>query len=76
MNLTRITDNGQWCYHVAMTPIAALEGQHSLEVSSQWLGSANPNALVRQLQITLPTVDVHKLHQALGSYLETQSCAA
>lgn len=76
MKLTRITDNGQWCYHVALAPVAALPGQHNLEISSQWLGARNPDHLVRQLQITLPTKDLCDLYNAIGAYLEPRLCVA
>lgn len=73
MSITQITNNGNWQYKVSLQPVALLPGQHSLEVSSQWLDAKDPNGQVRQLQITLPLSDVQELHRDLGAYLAVQS---
>lgn len=66
-----IAVTGGWSYLASVTPVPAVPGQHSLEVSSQWAGAKAPDAQVRHLQITLDRADLYNLGAYIADYLRT-----
>ena len=69
MSMLPVAKSGDWTYRLGVTPVAAVPGLHSLEVTSQWLGAKDRRSKVRQLQITLDRADVQNMHDYLGAYL-------
>lgn len=68
-----IAKNGASRSIVALYPVAAVQGLHHLQFSSQWSCAKNPDELVRQFGVSVDISDLRALHAWLGTYLQVNA---
>ena len=65
-----ITNNRASRAIVALQPVPAARDLHNLQISSQWTGVKNPEALHSMVSLCPDTDDLRALHAWLGTYLQ------
>jgi hypothetical protein len=73
MTVITITDNRASRAIVALQPVPAVQDLHNLQISSQWSGAKNPEALNPMVSLCPDTDDLRALHAWLGTYLQVNA---